>query len=272
MAREDNFYETLTKAINFFLEHGYTTQADLKKWMKLLKISANSSLQTPKQVEKAIKANLKSVYSRFITQKSPTKYHEGVTRFTVDMLKPAMQRELNKRILASAELIKLNREEAINKTLRRFSGWATSIPQGGSTAIDKVAEKQAIRKSLAQLPFEERRVIIDQGHKLLASINDVIATKQGAIAVEWNSQWRQANYDYREDHKERDEKVYLLRDTWATEKGLVKPNEDGYYDQITAVAEEPYCRCFARYIYNLKSLPNDMLTAKGRDLIAPKSK
>jgi hypothetical protein len=170
--------------------------------------------------------------------------------------------------MASANLIKLNREKAIQSTLQRFSGWATSIPAGGSNVQDKPEVKSDVSKSLKQLPFEERRVAIDQGHKLISAINDIVAQDGGAIAAVWHSNWRQQNYNYREDHRERDRKVYLIRDSWAHKAGLVKPGKVGYTDEITQPAEEPMCRCFYLFVYSLEDLPADMLTEKGREEIA----
>ena len=139
------------------------------------------------------------------------------------------------------------------------------MPAGGSRVTDRRETKYDVTKSLKQLPFEERRVIIDQGHKLTSSINDVIAKDGGAIAMRWHSHWREINYDYRKDHKARDEKVYLIRGSWAHEKGFVKPGPAGYLDEITQPAEEPFCRCYGSYIYSVRKLPEDMVTAKGRE-------
>ena len=166
--------------------------------------------------------------------------------------------------MASANLIKLNRKASIDKTLQRFQGWATSIPIGGSKTQDRQAEKAHIKKELYKSHFEERRVIIDQNHKLISSINDIVATDNGAIAAEWHSHWRQPHYNYRKDHKERDMKVYLIRNSWAANQGLVKGK---YADSITQPGEEPFCRCNYRYIYSLRRMPEDMLTVKGKKAI-----
>ena len=165
--------------------------------------------------------------------------------------------------MASAQLIKLNRTAAIEKTLQRFSGWSTSIPKGGSDVVDKLKVKGDIRKSLAQLPFEERRVLVDQGHKFTASLSEILATNSNALAGEWHSHWKQLNYNYRPDHKERDRKVYVVRDNWALKAGLMKAGAVGYTDDITRPGEEVFCRCFYRWIYNLRDLPPEMLTLKG---------
>lgn len=112
-------------------------------------------------------------------------------------------------------------------------------------------------KSLNQMTFIDRRCAIDQASKLQANIKNIVAVDAGAIALIWHSHWKQANYDYRPDHKELDGKIFLIRGSWADEKGLVKGR---YYDEIEPVGQAVYCRCFAQYIYKLDRLPEENLT------------
>lgn len=258
-----SFYQVLTEAINYFAENGFKSEKALDIWVKKLRQAAYDSLIPEKTLVKELERSLGQVYRRLVTQNGLLKTNKGLTKFTIEKLKPKMKAELDRRILASANLIKLNREEAISNTLRRFQGWATSIPVGGSEAVDRREEKQYIKKSLAKLDFEERRVIVDQTHKLIANINDVAATYGGAIAAEWHSHWRQEGYNYREDHRERDKNIYVIKDSWAAKKGLIKPL-NGYTDDITQPGEEVFCRCNYQYIYNLRDLPENMLTIKGK--------
>ena len=260
----ESLYEVVTAAVRELSDTGFVSAERLAYWQARIKEAAERSMTSQADMERMLHEALAQVYRRMVEKGGAAKYHGGVDKFTIDKLSPRLRTELQRRILAAADLIKLNREEAIQKTLRRFSGWATSIPAGGSETVERTEEKQHIRKALSSLPFAERRVIIDQGHKLAASINDVIAKDGGAIAVVWNSRWRQPGYNYREDHKERDRNIYLLRDSWARTAGLVKPGEAGCYEDITAFAEEPFCRCFGTWLYHLRQLPDEMLTAKGR--------
>ena len=263
-----SYYEVLTAAIADLTRHGFDSAERLAYWQARLREAAEKSLGSAARMQEQLREGMVAIYKRLVDNQGALKVHPGVSRFTLERLRPQLHNELEKRILLSADLIKLNREQSIQKTLQRFSGWASSIPKGGSKTTDKVDTKAAIRKSMAKLPFEERRVLIDQGHKLTASINEVIASDGGAIALMWRSHWRQAGYNYRHNHKERDGKVYLLRDSWAKRGGLIKPGPAGYYDEITAVAEEPFCRCYAIFLYNLRDLPDDMLTAKGKKALA----
>lgn len=266
--KKPTFPEVVTAAVADLTQHGYDSQKRIDDWIARLREAANATLLPEAQLADVLREKLAGIYRRMIDGGGAVQYHAGVSRYTLDKVKPALRAELARRIHASADLIRRNRDEAISDTLRRFQGWATSVPPGGSHAQDKPEVKAGIGKALKQLTFAERRVIIDQGHKLTANINDVVAKGGGAIAMRWRSNWRQRNYDFRPDHKERDEKVYLIRDSWAHEKGLVKPGPAGYLDAITQPAEEVFCRCFGEYIYSPRRLPDDMVTAKGRAAMA----
>lgn len=263
MATGQSFYEVLTAAVDDLAEHGFDSLERLERWTAELRLAAGAVTANPAELERMLREGLASVYKRLVDKGGIARMHPGVGRFTLEQVKPKLRAELDRRIMSSASLIRLNREQAIDKTIQRFQGWATSIPIGGSAEPEKVKTKKNVRKSLAQLPFEERRVLIDQGHKLTASLSNILATDGGAIAAKWRSHWRQAGYNYRKDHKERDEKVYALRESWAMNRGLMKKGPNPYYDDITQVAVEPFCRCYVVWIYALRDLPKDMLTVKG---------
>lgn len=263
-----SFYDVLTAAVSDFTANGYDSIERLAYWVREIREAAIRSMVSPHVLEESLGRTFRGIYRSKIDRGGILAQHEGIPRFTLERVAPRLRRELDRRILASADLIKLNRQAAIEKTVQRFSGWASSISPGGSDAVNKIEVKSDIRKSLGALPFEERRVNVDQSHKFVANLSNILGTDGGAIALRWRSHFRQPGYNFREDHKERDEKIYLLRGNWAQEKGLVKPGPAGYYDEITAVGEEVFCRCYAVYLHSLRLLPADMLTAKGREELA----
>lgn len=257
------FYEVLTEAINDIMLNGFDSKKRIDYWVERLRAAARKSLIPEHQIYKEMEKSLQGAYSRLVTKGgliSP-----NVSKFTIDRLKPKLRAELDRRIMASADLIKYRREESINETLRRFEGWSTSIPAGGTKVLDKVEKKAEIRKALGKLPFEERRVIIDQTHKLIFNINEVVALDSGAIAARWHSNWKQIGYNYREDHKQHDGEVYVIRDGWAAKKGFIKPKA-GYTDEIIAPSQAPFCRCRYVYLYNLRQV-EDLLTQKGKEAL-----
>jgi hypothetical protein len=248
------------------LEHGFNSSTRLEFWTSQLRKAAQLLMVPEHKMQDVLRNALGAIYSRLVDRGGLARYHLGIGTYAIRKVAPQLRSLLDQRIAASANLIKLNRAEAIEKTMRRFMGWASSIPAGGSDQSSRETRKE-VRKSIASLPFVERRVLIDQGHKLTAAINQTVAEGNGAIAVRWRSHWRQSNYDYRKDHKERDNNIYLLKSSWAKDQGLVKPGDAGYYENITAVGEEVYCRCWAVYIYHLRDLPADMLTKKGAEML-----
>lgn len=257
------FFSILTAAINDMIEHGFDSQARVEAWVEKIKRAAHLSLIPEAKMQKELEKALNNAFTRLVTNGGLV--NKNISKFDIDKMKPKLRAELDRRIMASANLIKYNREDSITTTLRRFEGWATSIPKGGSNVVDRVKEKQNIKKALTKVTFEQRRVIIDQTHKLVSNINEIVAVENGAIAAKWHSHWRQANYNYRKDHKERDEVIYVIRDGWANKKGYIKA-VNGYTDDITSPGEEVFCRCNYVYLYNLRQV-KDLLTNKGEQAL-----
>jgi hypothetical protein len=268
MPEPRSFQQVLAAAIADLVEHGFDSLDRIERWKHELRQAAERSLASTAELDLMLRDALAAIYRRMIDRGQILKTNPGVERFTLDRVRPALRSELDRRIVAAANLIKLNRREAIDQTIRRFEGWSTSIPNGGTGAANKGKARKEIRKSVAGLPFVERRVLIDQGHKLTASLNEILATDGGAIAGRWSSRWRQPGYNYREDHKERDREVYLVRDSWAQAAGFVKPGRAGYYDKITPAGFEPFCRCSVVWLYNLRDVPREMITEKGKAALA----
>lgn len=259
------FRDTLNEALDAFAKRGYVDPGELDYWMASLREAAEQSLTSTNVLQEKLRRSLRSRYRRAL-RSGFSRSHPRLKRGTIKQIEPELRQQLEKRILASANLIRLHREENINKILQRFSGWATSVPEMPGKQARKSEVRESIRKSFRQMSFEERRLSIDQGHKLVSSINRTIADQYGAVAAKWRHV-HEANYDARPEHEARDGVVYLLRDTWATQKGLVKPGGKPYLDDIDQPAEKPYCRCWAEYIYDLGELPDDMLTRKGKEIV-----
>lgn len=267
MAKASSYYDVVNAALDDMLKHGFDDAKRIEFWSNEIEKAAQRAVMPLAQMEKTLRDALEATYRKLLSGGQIAKYHGGISKFTLDNIRPELRSELDRRILASASLIKLNRKRMVDQTIARFQGWATSIPSGGSKAQNKAAEKAKLKAPLSRLPFEERRVLIDQGHKLTAAINEIVAVDGKAIALIWHSKWRVPGYDYRSDHKERDQKIYAIRNCWAIAAGLMKPGKPGYYDRITSVAEEPFCRCSAQWLYNLRDLPDAMLTSKGKDAL-----
>lgn len=265
------FNETVAAAIKDLEKHGFDSQERVAKWERLIKRAAERSMTPLGQMETMLREAYRALYRRMIERGEVLQLHPGVSRYTLSLLKPELKKELDRRLMGAASLIKLDREEMIQRTVRRFSGWATSLPAGGSDTVKVKVESDKLRKSMSGLSFTERRVMIDQGHKLTANLNDIIAKDGGAVAAIWCSHYKQANYDYRTEHKERAieslRRPYLIADSWAIRDGYIKKTGATFTNEITQPGEEVYCRCWYKYLYTFARLPEDMLTIKGRDAL-----
>jgi hypothetical protein len=263
---KETFYTILNAAIKDLLDCGFDSEKRVAMWRQRIEVAARQLLIPEDVMQRKLRDALTRDFTRLINGNTLLKRHSGISQYTLAAIKPKLRAELDRRILASANLIKLNRAESIERTLKRFSGWATSIPIGGTSAPEAKEGASKIRKSITSLPFEERRVIVDQGHKLTSAVSDIVAVDGGAIAMRWRHvKERSKAYTPREEHLERDGVVYVIRDNWASKKGFVKLAGHQYTDQVTKPGEEVFCRCTGEYIYNLRDLPAEMVTKAGRD-------
>lgn len=257
-----SFYQTISEAVAHFASNGYDSEAELLRWLATIRDAAQADLVPEAQVEEELRKTFTSVFQRLVDDGGLLKANPGMSRFTIDRVRPQLREELNRRTMASAELIRLNRDAAIEATMRRFAGWATSVPPGGTnTPVQRKAATET-RAELAKLGFVERRVAVDQGHKFAANLSAIVAKGGNAIAARWNQHWTR---NPRHSHRERNGGVYLVRDSWARERGLVKPGVYGYVEDVTQPGEEIFCRCTWTWLYHLRQLPEDMITRHGRE-------
>jgi hypothetical protein len=262
-APKRNFSALLTDAIDYFVNNGFDSEQTLVEWLKKLGDSARASLAPESLLVRSLSKSLTDAYKRNTRPQALLKVHPGVSLYTLERLKPQLRAELDRRILASASLIKLNRKASIERTLQRFAGWATSVPKGGTVITNKRETRTEIRRGIAGLPFEERRVIVDQGHKLSAAVSDIVAVDGGAIIATWEHSNEGGGYQARPEHEARDGKVFIIRGSWADKNGYLKGAP--YSDTVEQPAELPFCRCHWLYGYTLRDVPASMLTAKGKE-------
>ena len=141
-----SFNETVLAAIADLSIHGFDSIARLNRWQRELQYAAERDSASDAQVDARLKDSLSRIYVQQVDHGAILKRH-NLDAWKLEHLKPSLRGELDRRIMASAQLIKLNRENMIAKTLQRFSGWATSLPMGGSDVVDKRGEAENIRKS-----------------------------------------------------------------------------------------------------------------------------
>jgi hypothetical protein len=264
------FQEVLAAAVAGMAETGYVSREQVDEWVVALRNAADRDLGPDAQIDEQVRRQLGDLFGRYVDGAAPKIMQRvpGVPRFTLQTIKPTLHAELDRRVHAATDLIRLNREDAVNTTLRRLAGWATSIPPGGDQTIDRRETRTDIGKSIAQVKYEARRVTIDQSFKLISNISAVVAEAGGAIAAMWRDHGQaDRSYDARPEHLARSGKIYGIRESWAAREGLINKGA-GWTDEIDAPGSAPYCRCYYVYITSPRRLPDEMVTRKGQEWIA----
>lgn len=261
-------YRLISEAIDYFINNGFTEAYILDMWSDRIRSAFISEFSFNHYVNKF----LDKKYKQAVDNAGILKYQEnpGITSFSLERIKPAFRKELDRRIVASANLVRLAREETIALILRRFEGFVSSIPVDGIPKVGIRAIKQNIYEPLKADSYAQRRVAIDQGHKLIANINDIVAMQYGAIAVRWHSKWMTPGYNYRLIHKHRHDRIYIIKGSYADNEGLLKP-VDGYYEDFERPGQWPFCSCTGHFIYFIRQVPDEYLTKKGKDAAKRKS-
>lgn len=265
---QPSFRALLFEAIREFAEHGYRSEADLSAWLMRLHAALEREMPADGWVRQQLEAALGRIFNREVKTGGLLKRVPGVSRYTLDRISPTLRAELDRRIFAGIDLIRLNRRAAVEKTLQRFAGWVSSVPRGGSHQTDIRSIAAELAKPAKQVRFEARRVAIDQGHKLSAAVAHVAAAQAGAIGGIWHDRGeRDHGYDARPEHLKRSGTLFLVRDSWAIDEGLIRKGGLGYTDEIEQPAELPYCSCFYEYVTSPRALPETLLTTKGREWV-----
>jgi hypothetical protein len=270
--RAHNFTATLNAAIDEICRRGFDPSL-AAYFAAQIERAARARVKPLVDIKAKMKRSLMAVYRRAVPDNRVPKHHEGLSLITMKRIEPQLRTIMHNRIFEIDRLVKKNQDQSIEKIENSFLGWANSVPPQGAEPATARDMKAAVAKQFQSLRFAENRVFIDQSHKLRSNIDDALAIEGGAIAQQFHSNWRQAGYNYRPDHKERDGKVYLIRDSWALKAGLIKPDPrlpggQQYGDQITRPGEEIFCRCWVTSLYSLRDLePFDMLTKKGVDAL-----
>lgn len=259
------FTDALREAIKA-AKAGAPSATQVETWIIALRNALLASTPSDAAVDTGVRRALEAFAKRAASKTRIKRTQRGVDigRFTIDRIAPEFRDDLDRKILESVNLIKLDRDRAVAETLQRFQGWLSSVPLSGA---DEPTRKIAahIAQPATRSRFEVHRVETDQGHKLMAAISETIAQQTKAIAGIWHDHGVvDKSYHARPEHVARSGKVFLLKKSWARDMGLVKPGAAGFYEDLPdKAAQLPFCRCWLEFLHDLDDLPPDMLTVKG---------
>lgn len=208
--------------------------------------------------------------------------HKGVTKSSINDLKPKFRKELEDRVKISFNLMKNQEDELKQKIASRFINWVSidsKEVRGNTTSKQSLLNFLDFTKENGIAENHAKFILQDQTRKMIASFDDLIARENNAIGGIWHNRGDrrvvgnpQGIYPNSEtkahgDHWEREGKFYVFKDSWAYKKGYIKGElyenlEDG------GVGVAIGCRCRLEFIYDLRDCPYENLTKKGREFIS----
>lgn len=219
-------------------------------------------------------------YSSFL--KNAQSNHKGLTKTSLNDLKPKFRKEIEDRVKISFNLMKNQEEELKQKIASRFINWVTidsKDTRGNTTSKQSLLNFLDFAKENGIAEDHAKFILKDQTRKMIASLDDLVAKENNAIGGIWHNRRDrrvvgnpQGIYPHSKtkahgDHWEREGKFYIFKDSWAYQKGYIKGElyenlEDG------GVGVAIGCRCRLEFIYDLRDVPYENLTQKGRELIS----
>src|SRR5947208_1385234 len=107
------FQEILTAAVDDISQHGFDSQNRVDHWLEQIKAAAIEEMISETKLDESLRQTFQSIYNRLVEREGLFFRHKGVERFTINKVKPQLRAELDRRILASRELVKLNREKVL---------------------------------------------------------------------------------------------------------------------------------------------------------------
>lgn len=224
---------------------------------------------------KTIRGFIKKGYNDFLDNRV-YKDNKGITKASINDLKPKFKKRLENRILNSFQLIKNKDEETKNALASRFLNYVTIDSK-------EVRGKGAGEKSFLDFMEFAKEMGIDENHalfiledqtrKLTSELNQIVAKENGAIGCIWKTRrdkrvvgnpdglYPEGNKAHN-DHYERENKFFVYKDGWAYKQGLIKGE---IYDNLEdgGVGVAIGCRCWVVNIYDLFDVPSENLTKKG---------
>lgn len=239
-----------------------------------------------------LQALYRNVYYKF-KKDGYKRYHSGVKAYRINDLSPDYRKEVQNAVDNSIGLIKTQNAEFIQVVQNRIRNWST-IPTPetrGQVPGSKEDIIQSLSKYLKATPkrydTKEHRdfILRDQSKKLISAMNNITAKKGGAIGFIWHNRrdkkvvgnpaglWPNPTRLHG-DHWDREKKFYILSNSWAFKRGLIKKTKNvildiDLKDGIAGVA--PGCRCWTEYIYNIEDIPvkdKSCITKKGYEYIS----
>lgn len=236
-------------------------------------------------IEVEVRSKLKKEYNNFI-KRGAFRVNPNLQKYKINELKPEFKKDLEKRVNLCLSYIKTLDNQAIEDIKNRLMNWALDPSPAKSMKEYEYNFWENILPDKVKRNFAttkwQNMIIRDQQHKLVSNMTYLTAMKNDAIGFIWKNRkdirvvgnpvglYPKGNKVHN-NHWDRENKLYLFRESSFLKKGLIKRTKDVYYadeleDGIPGVPIN--CRCTMRVIYRLYEIPAEykgIITEKGKE-------
>lgn len=208
------------------------------------------------------------------------KNNKGLSTYSLKDLRPKFKKQLDQRVQNSFNWIKNKDDELKQKLASKFMSWVTidsEDTRGSTTSKQSLLNFLDFAKENDIAEEHALFVLRDQASKMRASFDMIVAEENGAIGGVWINRGDKrvvgnpdGLYPYgnkaHNDHWDRGGKFFIFKNSWAYQKGFVKGEK---YEDLEdgGVGVAINCRCRLEMIYDLRDVPIENLTKKGKELI-----
>lgn len=229
--------------------------------------------------ERGIYNYINKGYTHFL--KNAQLSHKGITKQSLNDLKPKFRKELENKVQISFNLMKNQENEIKQKLASRFINYVTidsKEVRGNGASKKSLLEFLDFAKENGIAENHAKFILQDQTRKLTASLDDILAKENGAIGGIWHNRgdkrvvgnpqglYPNGSTKAHGDHWEREGVFYTFKDSWGYKKGYI---DAPIYENLEdgGVGKAIGCRCWLQYMYDLRDVPYNYLTKKGRELL-----
>lgn len=262
----------INAAINELLKNG-SAPAIIKCWRDELELILDEAGVSPTDASDSVQRYYQNYLDRIIEVRglpmhsiisSDDKQATAITGFGMggqfELLLPKMRRAFDSCVNDAKVHAGQFRQRELLAALNTFEQWARSIPLGGTKEKSFRDEVRSVRQILKSFSKWEKYYFYAKRSNFYNEIERIIAEYNGAIAA----RWRFSSCCEEPMHKERDKKVYLIRDNWAIEKGFIDDHEAKFTDDLPLPFNDG-CMCSYCYLSHVGDLPAELLTPNGKN-------
>ena len=238
-----------------------------------LNLIRNEFKQDLDKNNKNVRAYMNKKYNSFLN--NDFRKHHKMSAYNLKDISPEFRKILEKRVLNSLNAIKIKDKKLLLDLESRFVNFMLDDKE---KTMRNLQENLKVNETLKHSKHYVRNILRDQTQRMNDDIDYINGKLNGAVGLIWHTQndnrvvgnpsglYPKGN-ELHNNHYKRDNVFFALRDSYATQQGLLKAEVFESLEDISKIGRAINCRCDYEYLYDLRDVPSMYLSKKGIDYI-----